>query len=138
MTTTAWDGSARAADRRISGDAVTYPTTKTRCTSDGRLIGATGRFGVCGQVLDRRESGARRPACRESGRWATALEIMPDGTCWMHDRDSRWRVEGPFVAVGPNRDDAMRAVQVASRFDPGTGHCADGLRLLTELGRPIA
>jgi 20S proteasome alpha/beta subunit len=148
MTTIAWDGTTLAADRRISSGTITYSTTKIRRTGDGRLIGATGDFGVCGQMLDWLESGGARPACQESDRWATALEVAPDGTCWMHNRDSRWRVEDPFVAVGSGRDyamavmalghDATRAVEIAARFDPGTGNGVDGLRLVVEAVKLVA
>ncbi|WP_376092924.1 hypothetical protein ACE7GA_24580 [Roseomonas sp. CCTCC AB2023176] len=148
MTTIAWDGTTLTADRRISSGTVTYSTTKIRRTADGRLIGATGDFGVCGQVLDWLENGGARPACQETDRWATALEIMPNGTCWMHNRDSRWRVEDPFVAVGSGRDyamavmalghDAMQAVEIAARFDPATGNGIDGLRLAVEPVKLVA
>ena len=67
---------------------------------------------------------------------------MPDGSCWMHNRDSRWRVEDGFVAVGSGRDYAMatmalghtarRAVEIACRFDPGTGNGIDELRYAVE------
>ncbi len=137
MTTIAWDGTTLAADRRISSGTVTYSTTKIRRTEDGRLIGATGDFGVCAEMLDWLEKGGPRPACQDSERWASALEIKPDGTCWMHNRDSRWRVEDEFVAIGSGRDYAMatmalgysaeKAIEIASRFDPGTGNGIDTL-----------
>lgn len=138
MTTIAWDGTTLAADRRISSGTVTYSTTKIRRTQDGRLIGATGDYGVCTAMLDWLEKGGARPNCQDSERWISALEIMPDGTCWMHNRDSRWRVEDGFVAIGSGRDYAMAvmslshpatvAVEVAARFDPGTGNGLDTLR----------
>ncbi|MBN8900830.1 MAG: hypothetical protein BGO51_05250 [Rhodospirillales bacterium 69-11] len=138
MTTIAWDGTILAADRRISSGTVTYSTTKIRRTQDGRLIGATGDYGVCTAMLDWLENGGARPTCQDSDRWISALEIMPDGTCWMHNRDSRWRVEDGFVAIGSGRDYAMAvmslnhpatvAVEVATRFDPGTGNGVDTLR----------
>lgn len=137
MTTIAWDGSTLAADRRISSGTVTYSTTKIRRTEDGRLIGATGDFGVCTAMLDWLEKGGSRPSCQDGERWVSALEIMPDLTCWMHNRDGRWRVEDPFVAVGSGRDYAMavmalgrtsrEAVEIAARFDPGTGNGVDEL-----------
>jgi hypothetical protein len=137
MTTIAWDGATLAADRRITSGTVTYSTTKIRRTADGRLIGATGDYGVCSAMLDWLEKGGSRPHCQDSDRWISALEIMPDGTCWMHNRDSRWKVEDSFIAVGSGRDYAMAtmalghparfAVELASRFDPGTGNGIDEL-----------
>jgi len=137
MTTIAWDGTTLAADRRISSGTVTYSTTKIRQTGDGRLIGATGDFGVCSEMLDWLDKGGTRPCCQDSERWASALEIMPDGACWMHNRDSRWLVEDAFVAIGSGRDYAMatmalgysaeKAIEIASRFDPGTGNGIDTL-----------
>ncbi len=148
MTTIAWDGTTLAADRRISSGTVTYSTTKIRRTDDGRLIGATGDFGVCGQLLDWLEHDGPRPHCQDSERWVIALEIMPDGTAWMHNRDSRWLVEDPFVAVGSGRDyamatmalghDSQRAVEIASRFDPGTGNGVDALRLTASSVKLVA
>jgi hypothetical protein len=63
---------------------------------------------------------------------------MPDGTIWMHNRETRWKAEDDFVAVGSGRDYAMAAmalghtarvgVEIASRFDPGTGNGVDELQ----------
>jgi hypothetical protein len=142
MTTIAWDGRILAGDRRISSGTVTYSTTKIRRTEDGRLIGATGDYGVCAAMLDWLDQGGARPACQDSDRWASALEILPDGTCWMHNRDGRWKVEDEFCAVGSGRDYAMavmalghsaaQGVEIAARFDPGTGNGVDTLPLATE------
>lgn len=147
MTTIAWDGKTLAGDRRITSGTVTYSTTKIRRTQDGRLIGATGDFGVCSEMLDWLEKGGKRPNCQDSDRWASALEVMPDGSCWMHNRDSRWRVEDPFVAVGSGRDYAMavmalghdsaKAIEIATRFDPGTGNGTDTLELEAADSAPI-
>jgi ATP-dependent protease HslVU (ClpYQ) peptidase subunit len=138
MTTIAWDGKTLAGDRRISSGTVVYTSTKVRLTADGRLIGATGDYGVCIALLDWLENGGKRPECQDSDRWASALEIMPDGTIWMHNRETRWKVEDEFVAVGSGRDYAMAVmalghsarvgVEIASRFDPGTGNGVDELR----------
>lgn len=137
MTTIAWDGRSLAGDRRISSGTIVYTSTKVRRTADGRLIGATGDYGVCIAMLDWLEKGGTRPECQDSDRWAAALEILPDGTCWMHNRETRWRVEDEFVAVGSGRDYAMAVmalghparlgVEIASRFDPGTGNGVDEL-----------
>lgn len=61
--------------------------------------------------------------------------------CWR-------RVEDPFVAVGSGRDyamavmalghDATRAVEIAARFDPGTGNGVDGMRLVVEAVKLVA
>lgn len=144
MTTIAWDGIQLAADRRITSGSVTYSSTKIRRTADGRLIGATGDYGVCSAMLDWLETGGTRPTCQDSDRWISALEIMPDGSVWMHNRDSRWRVEDGFVAIGSGRDYAMAvmalgqparlAVEIASRFDPGTGNGVDELAFAAEAG----
>ena len=137
MTTIAWDGKSLAGDRRISSGTIVYTSTKIRRTGDGRLIGATGDYGVCISMLDWLEHGGARPVCQDSDRWAAALEVLPDGTCWMHNRETRWRIEDDFAAVGSGRDYAMAAmalghparvgVEVATRFDPGTGNGVDEL-----------
>lgn len=137
MTTIAWDGTTLVADRRISAGTVAYSTTKIRRTADGRLIGASGDYGVCCAVLDWLEQGGPRPASQESERWVSALEILPDGVIWLHNRDSRWRVEDRFIAIGSGQDyalavmalghDAEKAVEIAARFDPGTGNGVDRL-----------
>ncbi len=148
MTTIAWDGTTLAADRRITSGTVTYSTTKIRRTEDGRLIGATGDFGVCSEMLDWLENGGTRPSCQDSDRWASALEVMADGICWMHNRDSRWRVEDAFVAIGSGRDYAMatmalghpaeKAIEIAARFDPGTGNGTDTLQLAASAIKLVA
>lgn len=148
MTTIAWDGTHLAGDRRISSGTVTYSTTKIRRTEDGRLIGATGDYGVCAAMLDWLEKGGTRPNCQDSDRWASALEVMADGTCWMHNRDGRWRMEDAFVAIGSGRDYAMavmalghsarEGVEIASRFDPGTGNGVDTLALTAETVKLVA
>ena len=148
MTTIAWDGTMLAGDRRISSGTVSYSTTKIRRTADGRLAGATGDYGVCSAMLDWLEKGGDRPACQDTERWASALEIMPDGTCWMHNRDGRWKVEDAFVAVGSGRDYAMavmalghsaqQGVEIAARFDPGTGNGVDTLPLFAEAVKLVA
>ncbi|WP_426955361.1 hypothetical protein [Muricoccus radiodurans] len=147
MTTIAWDGTTLAGDRRITSGTTVYSTTKIRRTGDGRLIGATGDFGVCTQVLDWLERGGDRPNCQDSDRWAVALEVMPDGTCWMHNRDSRWKVEDAFAAIGSGRDYAMavmalghgahQAIEIAARFDPGTGNGIDSLALAAVAKEPV-
>ena len=148
MTTIAWDGTVLAGDRRISSGTVTYSTTKIRRTQDGRLIGATGDYGVCAALLDWLERGGTRPSGQDSERWASAIEILPDGTCWMHNRDGRWRVEDEFVAIGSGRDYAMavmalgrsacEGVGIAARFDPGTGNGVDTLPLAAEAVKLVA
>jgi 20S proteasome alpha/beta subunit len=148
MTTIAWDGTTLAGDRRITSGTVTYSTTKIRRTEDGRLIGATGDYGVCAALLDWLEGGGARPNGQDSERWASALEIMPDGSCWMHNRDGRWKVEDAFVAVGSGRDYAMavmalghsarEGVEIAARFDPGTGNGVDTLPLAAEAVKLVA
>jgi hypothetical protein len=98
---------------------------------------------VCIALLDWLEHGGKRPDCQDTDRWAAALEIEPDGSCWMHNRDTRWRIEDGFAAIGSGRDyamavmslghDARTAVEVASRFDPGTGNGVDVLPFAAEV-----
>jgi len=139
MTTIAWDGRFMAADRRISMGTTTYSSTKIRRTADGRLIGATGDWPVASLVLDWLEHGGARPDCQSSDRWCTALEVTPDGRCWLHQRDGKWPVEDAFTAIGSGREYALavmavglgaeKGVEVAARFDPGTGNGIDALEI---------
>ncbi|MEL4402914.1 hypothetical protein AAEJ42_22005, partial [Shewanella algae] len=84
--------------------------------------------------------------CQDTDRWAVALEITADGTCWMHNRDARWPVEDAFCAIGSGRDYAMavmalghgaaRAIEIAARFDPGTGNGCDTLAFAEAAAAP--
>lgn len=142
MTTIAWDGKALVGDRRVSVGTTTYSSTKIRRTADGRLLGATGDWYVACAVLDWLEGRTGRPEGQASVRWCTAIEVMPDGRCWLHGRDGKWAVEDGFTAIGSGREyalavmavglDARRGVEIAARFDPGTGNGIDVLEL-TEL-----
>jgi 20S proteasome alpha/beta subunit len=139
MTTIAWDGSTLAGDRRGNAGGMAYEVCKLRRTADGRLLGFSGEIGVGTLMLDWLDRGGPRPAAQDSDRWATLLEIEPDGSCWCHGRDGRWRIEQGFFAIGSGRDfalaamamgaDAAKAVEVAARFDTGTGNGVDALRL---------
>ncbi|MGG5809810.1 hypothetical protein [Falsiroseomonas sp. CW058] len=139
MTTIAWDGTTLAGDRRGNAGGMAYALTKVRRCADGRLLGFSGDIGVGTLMLDWLDRGGARPAAQDSDRWATVLEIDTDGTCWCHGRDGRWQVEQPFFAIGSGRDfalaamslgqDAARAVEVAARFDTGTGNGVDALAL---------
>jgi 20S proteasome alpha/beta subunit len=139
MTTIAWDGSMLAGDRRANASGMAYETSKVRRAGDGRLLGFAGEIGVGNLMLDWLDRGGARPAAQDTERWVTVLEVTPDGTCWCHGRDARWKVEQPFFAVGSGRDfalaamalgqDAERAVEIAARFDTGTGNGVDVLRL---------
>lgn len=139
MTTIAWDGKTLVGDRRVSVGTTTYSSTKIRRTADGRLLGATGDWYVACAVMDWLEKGGPRPDGQGSERWCTALEVTPDGRCWLHGRDGKWPVEDGFTAIGSGREyalavmavglDAKRGVEVASRFDPGTGNGIDALEL---------
>ena len=143
MTTIAWDGSTLAGDRRGNSCGLAYEVTKVRRTADGRLLGFTGEIGLGTLMLDWLDKGGTRPAAQDSDRWVTVLEIDPDGTCWCHGRDTRWKVEQPFFAIGSGRDFALaamalgrgaaEAVEVAARFDTGTGNGVDALTLTATL-----
>lgn len=142
MTTIAWDGQFLAGDRRGNSAGMAYEVTKVRRTQDGRLLGFCGDIGVGMLMLDWLEKGGTRPEQQDSDRWVTVLEIDPDGTCWCHGRDSRWRIEQGFFAIGSGRDfalaalalgkNAAEAVELAARFDTGTGNGVDALPLARE------
>lgn len=139
MTTIAWDGSTLAGDRRGNAGGMAYELGKLRGTADGRLLGFSGDIGVGMLMLDWLDRGGARPPQQDTDRWATVLEITPDGACWCHGRDSRWRIEQPFFAIGSGRDFALaamalgrsaaEAVDLAARFDTGTGNGVDALAL---------
>ncbi len=139
MTTIAWDGRTLAGDRRGNAAGMAYEVCKLRRTGDGRLLGFSGDIGVGMLMLDWLDRGGARPPQQDTERWATVLEITPDGACWCHGRDARWRIEQPFFAIGSGRDFALaamalgrtaaEAVDLAARFDTGTGNGVDALAL---------
>lgn len=139
MTTIAWDGRTLAGDRQGNSGGLGYSVTKVRRTADNRLIAFCGDIGVGVLMLDWLEHGGDRPHAQQTDRWVTALEITPDGSCWCHGRDARWKIEQPFFAVGSGRDFALaamalgksapEAVELAARFDTGTGKGLDVFEL---------
>jgi hypothetical protein len=139
MTTIAWDGRTLAGDRRGNAAGMAYEVCKLRRTADGRLLGFSGDIGVGMLMLEWLDRGGARPPQQDTDRWATVLEITPDGACWCHGRDARWRIEQPFFAIGSGRDFALaamalgrtapEAVDLAARFDTGTGNGVDALAL---------
>jgi hypothetical protein len=148
MTTIAWDGTSLAGDRRGNSGGMAYEITKVRRTADGRLLAFSGEVGVGTLMLDWLDRGGPRPPAQDSERWATVLEIDLDGSCWCHGRDARWKVEQPFFAIGSGRDFALaamalgrsaaEAVEVAARFDTGTGNGVDVLALAAAPGLRVA
>lgn len=144
MTTIAWDGKTLAADRRAVRSNLPYTVIKLRRTKDGRFLAGAGDIGVTIAMLDwlsePSETRAVRPACQDhESDWADILEVFPDARCFVHERRGAFEVLDPFFAIGSGRDfaiaamalgqNAVGAVELASRFDIGTGNGIDSLTL---------
>lgn len=151
MTTIAWDGKMLAADRRAqAGYGLIFTTRKIMRTADGRLIGGAGQADIAEAMkkwlsLPEPERG-ERPLFQETGDHNTiVLEIMLDGTCLRHEQYGCVAVLDQFHAIGGGRDfaiaamalgkSAAEAIELASRFDCGTGNGIDVLKLDESDGR---
>lgn len=138
MTTIAWDGKTLAADRLLSCGNARYTVAKIRRLDDGRLIGAAGTDGpaamehVAGNM-------AALPEDLKKGE-TTVCVIHPGGRAEHWNGESRYVVLDPFWAIGSGRDfataamhlgkTAAEAVEIAARFDNGTGLGVDTMELL--------
>ncbi len=144
MTTIAWDGKTLAADRRATDSEGQIKTvSKLRRAADGRLLAAAGSVCRCGVLLDwlaDPQSGAR-PAFQDvSEDYVDGIEILLTGVARLHQRFGYVDILDPFTAIGSGSGIALgamaagktaaEAVEIAARFDSGTGNGIDVLELL--------
>jgi ATP-dependent protease HslVU (ClpYQ) peptidase subunit len=142
MTTIAWDGKTLAADKRASCGSLARTVTKIFRFND-ELLGYSGNFDCGMEMLDWYRNG-RDPAKfplmqRDRDDWTTFVVISKSGIGFYERAPVLLAVEDPFYATGSGRDfataalacgkNAREAVELACRFDVGSGNGIDTLEL---------
>jgi hypothetical protein len=146
VTVIAYRDGVMAADKlAVRGAIRSNLKTKISRRADGALIGACGSAPLTERY--RRwflegEDALRRPAMMDGEQSAGALVVRPDGGVEEHTHWGVEPMEGPFFAVGCGANfalaamemgaDAVRAVEVAAKFDIHCGGGVDVLRLDAE------
>jgi ATP-dependent protease HslVU (ClpYQ) peptidase subunit len=143
MTTIAWDGTTLAADRRCVRGNTRATTRKLRRLSWGGIVGFSGVAGVGNAMLDwldnPRHPLLERPKYDREDDWADMLAIAPDGSVTVHEMNGSFPVLDAFWAIGSGAPFALaamalgksarEAIEVAARFNVGTGDGIDELTL---------
>jgi 20S proteasome alpha/beta subunit len=143
MTTIAWDGHTLAADTRCSSGGMVFRVSKIRRCPDGRLIGGSGESGAVEAFMTWLQTGNPdgRPEFQDrDDDNVHVLEVRLDGTVWWHGRFAPFRVCQEFIAIGSGQHFAMaamamgagakRAVEIACRFDAGSGEPVETLHFV--------
>lgn len=149
MTTIAWDGITLAADSLSCSNGQRSRVRKLRRCEDGRLIAAAGESGAVAAYLNwlercvPLEPAPMRPSFQhDADDCVHALEIMPDGTVWRHERFAPFIVEERSTAIGSGAAYALgamaagksapEAVVIACELHSGSALPMDSLRLRSE------
>lgn len=144
MTCIAWDGKTLAADKRCLNGSLIGTVTKIYRGRGGCLLGFSGDYDMCAQMLDWFNDGAdpeKYPAQqRDKDLWSGFLVIRPDGGIQRFERTPNpLRYEDKIFAAGSGREfalaamycgkTAVEAVRIACIFDSGCGNGIDTLTL---------
>lgn len=141
MTTIAYDRATRtmAADTQCSAGARKFRTHKVRRLKDGGLVGSCGSLSDILKVHRWAESGFSakdRPDFGDNEAEFESLVVRGDGATFILDENLElMQFEDDFLAIGSGGTYAtaamacgksvVEAVELAARFDPGTGGPVD-------------
>lgn len=137
MTTIAWDGKTLAADRMCTDGNQKFSVTKITKHGD-ELIGYSGGLSRCKEILEW-YTGERKPTDFPKGADDdySELFVVRDGKVFLYGDKNPIEPEESKFAVGSGAAyalaamhcglDAEGAIEVASKFDPGTGLGVDAL-----------
>jgi hypothetical protein len=144
VTTIAWDGKTLAVDSRMTGGCMvrSEEAKKLFALENGSYLAGCGEMQDVLLAVEWLNDGAKKDEKPTLGDEFAAL-IMDCGRCYRIEKKLlRWDVCAPFAAAGSGYEvalgamaagaDAVRAVEIASRFDPGTNarvHYTDGKAL---------
>lgn len=139
MTTIAWDGKIRAADRQLTSSGVRYETTKAHRLNNGSLFASCGSLECLAAVLAWLNGEDARPVFDKDDEFDGIL-IKPDGSAWMLNKKlNAIRMESPYYSTGSGRDfalmamsmgkNAREAVEIACQFDIWSGMGVTELRI---------
>lgn len=138
MTTIAWDGKTLAADKQTVLCGTKMNRTKLHWLADGSMIGLAGTSTVNDAFvawLDGGAIGERPKIFDDMEHGPEAIQVMANGTAWLHSPFGRIRIEQRFAAVGSGAPYAMaalymgrsaeEAVAIAIALDPESGGGVD-------------
>lgn len=144
MSVIAWDGKILAADKcSCNADYRTVVTKLVRIES-GIVLGWTGAMEHGLGLKDWYINGAKKenwPAFQQKDNWTRLIVGTPTGSVFQYEQEPFPQlIEDQFSAWGSGRDyalgamemgaDAIKAVEVASRFNAACGFGVDYFRLL--------
>lgn len=142
MTVVAYKDGVLAADKQSTFAGLRRTTTKIARLPDGRLFGAAGNSSKCRALLQWFEKGDADAKYPDDKNECMVLIVNLDGSLvYYDDGPTPILLEDPFTAIGSGRDYAMgamdvgasavKAVDVACKYDTGCGQGVDLLRLKT-------
>ena len=143
MTVIAWDGFTLAADRQATVFDTIHTTQKLWTYPDGSAIAVTGYLSAGEYMRLWFETGShpdRWPDTQKSDDWAILVVARPgQGLVYYERYPVPITVVDPFRAWGSGREvalgamamgaDAIKAVEIASRFVIGCGRGCDSVRI---------
>lgn len=140
MTIVAYKDGVLAADKQCCDAGMARTVTKIRRLKDGRLAGASGNSSMCRRMLDWIDDGADISKHPDTKDQCNVLVVNLDGSLDLYDEGAAAiKLEDPFAAIGCGRDyalgamacgaSAVKAVDIACRFDIHCGQGVDMLRL---------
>lgn len=139
ITIIVWDGNILAADRCGTNQGYTFSITKIR-KINGNLVGVSGYGYGIPILMDWLEQGAdvsKWPDLqKDKERWCDMIVITPERKILKYEQEPvAFEIEEKRHAFGSGRDyalaamemgaDAIRAVEIASKFDSACGNGVD-------------
>lgn len=142
MSIIVWDGKTLAADKQATNSGLKHTCTKI-FKIGGDLVGFSGDLGYIGGMKHWLEAGAEPQAFpdhqKDKDDWVGTLVVKPDGRILKYERCA-YPIDfsqNKFMCIGSGRDfaygalemgaDAVRAVEVASRYEAFCGLGVDTL-----------
>ena len=146
MTVIAWDGTTLAADKQCTNNGYKTTVTKIYRFDDGRLVGAASHSHICVAFIEWLRRGGNIPdilkSAKEEKVAGAGIEILPNGKIHRYQigvSSIPLHFEDKFIAIGSGFEyavgamamgaDAIKAVEITSRFSSSCGMGVDSLRL---------
>lgn len=143
MTVIVWDGKTLAADRQANCCDMPRLTRKMRRAKDGSLLAWTGVESIGLILAEWYDNGCYKsewPHAQTTDRWARLIVISSVGVIEYEQDPIPFTIQEPKMAWGSGRDfamgalemgaDAVRAVEIASKYNNLCGFGVDTLTLI--------
>lgn len=135
MSTIAWDGYTLAADKQATSGNLKAKCSKMLSLNDGTVLATAGSLAEGYSLFDWYVEGADRDMYpgfqNDSERWTSLIVALPNGKCFEFEQayhplpvkgKSAWGSGRSYALAAMEMGaDAVKAVKVASKFDPSTG-----------------